>query len=462
MMNITILLIAIVSLILTTLFLILFIRKSNSYKKIYNRFKDVADIEREKEKVKNLYKNMVKEFEFKKKELTAQETQIKENYKEKRNIYENLLKEISILEEDLDFISYGIYKPHFDFDTSDKYKEKITQVRNQQKEIIRAKAAAICHTEWEVSGSKTEGRKMTNRNIKLILRAFNNECDSSILKVKWNNVEKMEERIKKGYDALNKLGEPSHIEISGKYLQLKLDELHLAHEYQDKLYEEKEEQRRIREQMREEEKVRQEIERAQKKAEQDEKRYQKALEQAREEMGGVHGDELTKLNEQMKLLEDKLKEAQEMKERALSRAQLTKSGHVYVLSNIGSFGKKVYKIGLTRRFEPIDRVNELGDASVPFSFDVHALIYSDDAPELESKIHKIFNRRRLNVVNHRKEFFYATLDEIEVVVKKHHGEIEFTKLAEAKEFRESLAIREKAKIEKQRQVEIEKKFPATI
>jgi len=435
-MNITILLIAIVSSILTTLFLILFIRKSNSYKSIYNRFKDVVDIERKKEKVKNLYKNMVQEFEFKKKELTAQETQIKEDYKEKRSIYENLLKEISILEEGLDFISYGIYKPHFDFDTSDKYKEKITQVRNQQKKIIRAKGAAVCHTEWTVSGSKTEGRKMTNRTIKLILRAFNNECDSAILKVKWNNVQKMEERIKKAYEALNKLGEPNQIEITRNYLQSKLDELHLAHEYQEKLYEEKEEERRIREQMREEAKVRQEIERAQEKAEQEEKRYQTALEQAREEMGRVHGDELTKLNEQMKLLEDKLKEAQEMKERALSRAQLTKSGHIYVISNIGSFGKKVYKIGMTRRLEPIDRVKELGDSSVPFSFDVHAMIYSDNAPELESKLHNIFNKRRVNMVNYRKEFFYATLDEIERVARKHHGEIEFTKLVEAKEFRE--------------------------
>lgn len=461
-MDIIFLFTAIISIILATLFLILFIKKSNSYKMIYHRFKDVVDIEREKEKVEIQYKNLIKEFEDKEKELNNEEIKLKENYKEKRRIYANLLKEVSILEEDLDFISYGMYKPHFDFDTSDKYKEKLIQIRNKQKEIIKAKTAAVCHKEWQVEGSKAEGRKMTGRNIKLILRAFNNECDSSTLKVKWNNVDKMEERINRAFEALNKLGEPNHIEISMEYLQLKLDELHLAHEYQEKLYEEKEEQRRIREQIREEKKVLQEIEKAKKQTEQDEKRYQKALDQVKTELGKVHGNELTKLNEKMKLLENKLKEAQENKERALSRAQLTKSGHVYVISNIGSFGRKVFKIGMTRRLEPLDRVKELGDASVPFGFDIHAMIYSENAPELETKIHKIFNKRRVNLINYRKEFFYATIEELESVVQKHHGEIEFTKLAEAKEYHKTQTYREKEKIEKQRQAEVEKKFPIAL
>ena len=229
-MNSITLALAITFFLLVILFIVLFIRKSSSYKKIYTRFKGVIDIESEKEKVSNQYRDLESEL-----------IELKNNYKEKRSIYENLLKEISILEEDLDFISYGIYKPHFEFETSEKYKEKIIDVRNQQKEIVRAKKAAVCHMTWEVGGSKAEGRKMTNRNIRLILRAFNSECDSAILKVKWNNALKMEERIKKAFEALNKLGEPIQIEITKEYLQLKLNELYLAHEYQEKLHEEKEE-----------------------------------------------------------------------------------------------------------------------------------------------------------------------------------------------------------------------------
>lgn len=440
-----------VSLTLAVLFAILFIKKAAAFKKIETRFKDVIDVDTEKEKVQ-------KELDA----LATQQSELKNSYRSKREIYDNLLKEISVLEEDLDFISYGVYKPHFDFDTSEKYKQKISDLRSEQKDAIRAKNAAICSTEWTVSGSKAEGRKMTNRNLKLILRAFNGECDAAILKVKWNNVSKMEERIRKAFDALNKLGEPNHIEITHSYLNLKLAELHAAYEYQDKLYQEKEEQRQIREQMREEERVQKEIEKAKREAEQDEKRYQKAMEKAKEELGAAHGAKLEKLKAQMQQLEQKLKEAQENKERALSRAQMTKSGHVYIISNIGSFGENVYKIGMTRRLEPTDRVRELGDASVPFTFDTHAMIYSENAPELENELHRQFDGRRLNLVNQRKEFFRVSLDEIANHVSRNNGEVEFTKLAEAREYRESISIRESDKQKREKEEAIASKFPSTI
>lgn len=127
-------------------------------------------------------------------------------------------------------------------------------------------------------------------------------------------------------------------------------------------------------------------------------------------------------------------------ERAISRAQMTRSGHVYVISNVGSFGEDVYKIGMTRRLDPMDRVRELGDASVPFRFDVHAIIYSEDAPTLENKLHKKFHHRRVNYINHRREFFRVSLDEITKAVHEYHGEIEFTLLAEADEYRKTVAF----------------------
>jgi hypothetical protein len=141
-------------------------------------------------------------------------------------------------------------------------------------------------------------------------------------------------------------------------------------------------------------------------------------------------------------LETELKEALERKAKAIARAQLTRSGHVYVLSNIGSFGKNTYKIGMTRRLEPLERVDELSDASVPFRYDVHAMIYSEDAPALENVLHKHFESRRVNLVNSRREFFNVTLDEIREAVEKHFGRITFVTVPEAEEYRKTLAMRE--------------------
>ena len=153
-------------------------------------------------------------------------------------------------------------------------------------------------------------------------------------------------------------------------------------------------------------------------------------------------------------MERELKEAQEKKERALSMAQQTKRGHVYIISNIGSFGENVYKIGMTRRLEPIDRIKELGDASVPFQFDVHAMIYAEDAPTLENELHKAFTDRKVNMLNYRKEFFNVTLDEIEAKITETGLNAEFTRMPEAMEYRETLAILEKLRNQAEGLVEI--------
>ena len=141
---------------------------------------------------------------------------------------------------------------------------------------------------------------------------------------------------------------------------------------------------------------------------------------------------------------------------------MTKSGHIYVISNIGSFGDEVFKIGMTRRLEPLDRVKELGDASVPFSFDVHAMIFSENAPELENHLHSIFNNKRVNLINNRKEFFRIPLKEIEEVVKSKHGDIEFTKIVEAKEYRETIALAEQEKSKKSIDEKVEEKYPTSL
>jgi hypothetical protein len=351
-----------------------------------------------------------------------------------------LRAEFEALDEEANLQSFGFYKPRYDFADSRRYQAKLEDIREAQKRMIKNKEAAVAYAEWTVNGSRAEGRKQTNQTLKLILRAFNGECDAAIAKVKYNNVEVMETRIRKAYEALNGMVEVQQCRIAQAYCTLKLEELFLVHEYQEKVQEEREEQRRIREQMREEEQAQRELARAQLEAEREEQRYAAALRKATEEAQRAAGVKQQKLLGQVEELQRLLAEAQTNKERAIARAQMTRSGHVYVISNVGSFGEHVYKIGMTRRLDPMDRVRELGDASVPFQFDVHAIIYSEDAPTLENTLHHTFHNRRVNRVNLRREFFRVSVEEIAEAVRQHHGEIEFTLAAEAVEYRKSLAL----------------------
>ena len=269
---------------------------------------------------------------------------------------------------------------------------------------------------------------------------FNGECDSIIPKVRYNNYSRIVDRMTRVYDAINKLGEPQHCRIQESYFNLKIDELVVVHEYQEQLQFEKEEKRRINEQIRDEQRAQREMEKAQQEAEKEEKRYQKALDKARQEIEQATGKKQEKLQLEIQRLNELVLEAQTNKERAISRAQMTRSGHVYIISNIGSFGENVYKIGMTRRLEPTDRVRELGDASVPFRFDIHAMIYSEDAPSLENHLHRLLERRSVNRINSRKEFFNVSLEEIEKILHEYNADAQFLRIAPAEEFRKTQAI----------------------
>jgi len=318
-------------------------------------------------------------------------------------------------------------------------------VRDQQKAMVKSEQATHCPQQWTVDGSTAKGRKMVKEHAKLMLRAFNGECDAAIGKVKYDNVNNLETRIERSFDAINKLGESKQLWITREYLNLKLQELYLVHEHREKVQAEREEQRRIKEQMREEEKALKEIEKARKEAEEQEATKTKALEKARQELAQSQGEQTERLKAIVDRLEAELKDALERKAKAIARAQLTRSGHVYVLSNIGSFGQGVYKIGMTRRFEPLDRVKELGDASVPFPYDVHAMIYSEDAPTLEHALHEHFASRRMNLANLRREFFHVTLEEIREAVERNFGLVTFRTMPDAEEYRRTVANRAELK-----------------
>ncbi len=414
------------AMVIVVFILVTFLTKSRAkLKKIEEKYSVIIDVDAEVEKSKK-----------QKTDLDLKIVELRGSYKEKRVIFDKLLQETAVYDEEIQLAELGFYKPHFDFDTSEKYKEEIARVKKEQKDMVSSKEAIYCTTEWTVEGSKAKGRTMTNRGIKLTARAFNNECDAAISNTRWNNVDRMVQRVEKAFDAINKMNQSNAIIISTGYFKLKLKELRLAYEYADKKQQEKEEQQEIKRQMREEAKLEQELDRAQK----DEEKFKKLLEKAQIEAEKSAGSNLKTLNEKIASLSQELHDAHEKSERAKSMAQQTKIGHVYVISNIGSFGENVYKIGMTRRLEPLDRVKELGDASVPFIFDVHAMIHSENAPALESALHKKFDQKRLNLVNSRKEFFRVNLSEIEEEVINISPDAEFIETAEARDYRESQSI----------------------
>lgn len=374
-------------------------------------------------------------------EHEKQLAQLSQSYNESKALHDRLCAATKVLEEDLTLVDVGLYKPHFHFEDAETYKAALIQCREDVKFAIKNGQAIVWGTAWTVEGSSSKGERMQKQYGDLMLRAFNAECDAAVANVTWNNITKLEGRLEKAHAAISKLGTVMQVELNTYFLGLRLRELRLVHEHAEKKQAEAEEQRRIREQMREEERVQRELERAKQEADADERRYQKALERARDEAAKARGAELDLLNDRVKELEQSLAEAHARGERAVSQAQLTKSGHVYIISNIGSFGPDVVKIGMTRRLEPLDRVRELGDASVPFCFDVHAMIYSEDAPGLESKLHRHFAEKRLNLVNDRKEFFRADLAEISSFAESLGLTAELTLVAEAKEYRETVALR---------------------
>ena len=353
-----------------------------------------------------------------------------------------LRDQVLVLEETLLLESFALYLPKFKLTSTAEYKLRLDETRDQQKDMIKAGTAATGNMNWEVNGKKSEGRKLVNDMIKLVIRSFNNECDSCVDSVKFDNVELGEKRIRQSFDACNKLGRVMTVELSETYLRLKLDELHLAHEFQIKRQEEKEEAKRIREELREQQKLEQEIRAAREKIAKERKHFSMALKDLQGRLAKASTDE------DRAALSDKIAEVEagrtalDGEEKLIDyREQNAKAGYVYVISNLGAFGEGVFKIGMTRRLDPMERVDELGDASVAFWFDVLAMVFSDNAPALEAKLHERFAAGRLNKVNGRKEFFRATIEEIEAVIRQHYDPVvEVVREAAAEQFRESLRM----------------------
>lgn len=310
--------------------------------------------------------------------------------------------------------------------------EQLKMARSNTRLMIKNDLAATCDYVEDYRRSYAE---------KFVISAFNGYVDSILARVKHDNAGKLSQEVKDAYAIVNEHGQAfRNAAVTPEYLEARLEELRWASAAHLLRKQQQEEQRRVREQIREEEKARRDYERAIKEARREEEMLQSAVAEAMAKAQAATAEQREAFEQQLRDLEAQLAAAHEKNERAISMAQQTKRGHIYIISNVGSFGEGVYKIGMTRRLEPMDRVKELGDASVPFAFDVHAMIYSEDAPKLESQLHKHFVFNRINKVNHRKEFFRSPLSEIREEIDKLNIETHWTMVSEAAEYRESKAI----------------------
>ena len=353
-----------------------------------------------------------------------------------------LRKQVVITEEAILMQSFGLYAPRYEFANSDAFKERLSTIRTSQKELIKQGSAASGSESFTYNGKASLGTKMVKDMQKLLLRAFNSECDECINNVKYNNFDAAKQRITSSSDAISKLGKMLSVAITAAYFKLKIEELHLAFEYRLKVQEEKEQSREAREQLREAKKLEKEIEDARRAIDKDKKHLSIALAKIVAQLAAASEADRAALLAKKAELESALAQVAEKLKDIDYREANAKAGYVYVISNLGAFGDDVFKIGVTRRLEPFERVDDLGDASVPFEFDVHAMIFSENAFALEAALHKAFENRKLNMLNHRREFFRAPLAEIKGVISSSFDKtVEWTDLPSAEEYRTSEKMR---------------------
>ncbi len=321
----------------------------------------------------------------------------------------------------------GIYAYRHALHDAIAYRSRLDTLQNEIKTLARAGRAVQAATDWTVNGSKREGQKMVRDFSKLMLRAYNAEADYAVRSMRPHRLSSLVDRLYKSRETIAKLGATMHIRITDEYHNARVRELELTADFLQKKEEEKEAQREARAREREEAAVQRELDRQREKLDKELSHYQAALERLRE-----RGDEAGVAELQAKLaeIEDALQDVE-------SRKANIRAGYVYVISNIGAFGDRMVKIGMTRRLEPLERIYELSGAAVPFRFDVHALIFSKDAVGLETELHRQFASQRVNQVNSRKEFFYATPAEVRDALQRFAGQhlIEFTEEPQALEWR---------------------------
>ncbi|AMC94297.1 hypothetical protein AOC36_10035 [Erysipelothrix larvae] len=400
------------------------IQKDSLYSQIQDLKDQVPDIERENLAI----------LEDKKSELENRCQYYEKQIEALKDEKSSLLEQTKTLES---YLNTDFVDTHFDLEDihSEEIQNQVALLRTEVKRIINDTIQQTSNVKVSIQASmKDQYRKL--------FRLFIGETDSYIEKATPKNIDTQRSRIMKLYDSLNALFKNDGISLDSDLLKLKLEELAKIHLYNVRKEQEREEQKAIKEQMLEEAKAERELEQAKRAIEKEITQFSNESKKLFDYLNKANSDVereiyVTKIKE----LEHKLNQLQLDKKDVENRQLNTRAGYIYIISNIGSFGENIYKIGLTRRLEPMDRVRELGSASVPFEFDVHAMIFSDDAPQLEATLHNTFKEFQVNRVNTRKEFFNVSLEQIERVVKEHHNAtVTFTMKAQAVQYYESLRI----------------------
>jgi len=322
----------------------------------------------------------------------------------------------------------GIYTYHHPLENSEEFRNRLHDLQDRIKQFVLNGEAILKSDMFTFNNSLAKGRKMTSDFSKLMLRAYNSEADSCVRSLRAGNVVTAERRLEASVTSIAKLGAMMKMKVNPAYHALRIEELQLTADFAMKVQEEREEAREERERLREERKVEQEIAAERERLDKERAHFANAMKalQASGDDDGAAG------------LAAKLAALDEAIAQNDFRAANIRAGYVYVISNVGAFGHNMVKIGMTRRLEPLDRVRELGDASVPFPFDVHAIYFSEDAVTLENQLHHAFGEHRVNRVNERREFFFATPQQVRVVLAEKVGNLlEFTEQPESTQYLQS-------------------------
>ena len=353
-------------------------------------------------------------------------------------------EEINLANDTLELQEFGFFERRYNFSDSTRYKDALDTLRMGQKDMVKNGRAGEIISPMLLENSQSKGRAMQNQLIKAAIRGFNGEADALLVKVTVSNVDKKVQALRKAFEQINKMYQRNMVCLTLPYLESKIEELRLAAEYEMQKQEEKELLREQRAKEKEDKKLQAEIANRRKQLEKDRKHFKQMLANVEEIIKTASPDEIDKLKSQLSEYQDKLSELDEIEEDIDYREGHATAGYVYIISNIGAFGEDVYKIGVTRRLEPTDRIRELGSASVPFQFDVHALIFSEEAFALESELHNKFAKYKVNKVNGRKEYFKVPFAEIKAVLDSHKElAIELTETAEAFEYRQGILMETK-------------------
>lgn len=324
----------------------------------------------------------------------------------------------------------GIYHYHHPLENAEAYRERLAELREQVKEMVKADKAIEASDRFSFNNSRAAGRRMTADFSKLMLRAYNAEADNCVRALRAGALAAATKRLETATSTIARLGKMMEMRVSPEYHAVRITELELTADYLFKQQEEREAAREERERLREERKAEAELAAQREKLDKERAHYANTLAALRAQGATAEVGEL----------ESRLAQIDAAIEENDFRAANIRAGYVYVISNVGAFGNRVVKIGMTRRLEPLDRIRELGDASVPFPFDVHVLHFSDDAVTLENELHNAFAARRLNHANPRREFFFATPEEVrDVLTEKLGNLLEYAAKPEAEQYYQSLS-----------------------